>query len=648
MRLKSVFISQYKNLRNFSLDFDGASFIDVFVGKNGSGKSNLFEALIEIFRHLVEFGGSENPIGFDYRIRYEIGGNETSIAWENENLTINGRTRKTLGSTPLPDNILVYYSGHNDTVKQLIDRYETVFRRRIKGADLTESRRFYGIGQDYKSLLLAMLLMQPEGNTAREYVRQKLGIERLGLPIPGTNALTEPVVRLTLLRPTYALGKSEFNIEANDESDRYWKTAGITKDFLNILTLCVESTPGNLTVNQGYFPADGTDYYVLYLSLRKLQAQFQNLRPQNVFRMFDNLKTLGMLAEISIPLRLVDGSDGDIGFFSDGQFQSVYIYAIAELFKDRNCLTLLDEPDAFLHPEWQFEFLKQVFEISEAATAKNHVLLSSHSAVTLIPHERTKIKFFDISANLVNCYELPKRVAIQKLSANLIKYSEQEQLLSIINAIQIEKKPVLFTEGSTDPLIIKEAWARLCAEDMPFIPFYAFSCTYIKQLLTDNRIHQEMGGLPVFALFDFDEAYNQWNGLNGTVLQDDPFQGKIKKWQEGESYAFMLPIPNNARIRAQSVHPATGQTFGGSSCCAIEHLFYGAAGAAAYFVDEPCAGGSRIVFKSDGDKTAFAKEVVPTLPDVCFQPLKPMFEFIAGKCVELTPVAAAPRRRRGR
>jgi recombinational DNA repair ATPase RecF len=49
MRLKSVFVSQYKNLKNFTLGFDGASFIAVFVGKNGSGKSNLFEALIEIF-----------------------------------------------------------------------------------------------------------------------------------------------------------------------------------------------------------------------------------------------------------------------------------------------------------------------------------------------------------------------------------------------------------------------------------------------------------------------------------------------------------------------------------------------------------------------------------------------------------------------
>ncbi|WP_153531604.1 AAA family ATPase, partial [Pseudomonas aeruginosa] len=39
MRLTSLTISQYKNLQDFSLSFDSSSFIDVFVGKNGSGKS---------------------------------------------------------------------------------------------------------------------------------------------------------------------------------------------------------------------------------------------------------------------------------------------------------------------------------------------------------------------------------------------------------------------------------------------------------------------------------------------------------------------------------------------------------------------------------------------------------------------------------
>jgi len=35
MRLKLIFINDYKKLQNFKLSFHGASFIHVFVGKNG-------------------------------------------------------------------------------------------------------------------------------------------------------------------------------------------------------------------------------------------------------------------------------------------------------------------------------------------------------------------------------------------------------------------------------------------------------------------------------------------------------------------------------------------------------------------------------------------------------------------------------------
>ena len=64
MRLKHITISEYKNLKDFSLDFEGESFLDVFVGKNGTGKSNLFEALIEIFRQLYENG--YDKLNFDF------------------------------------------------------------------------------------------------------------------------------------------------------------------------------------------------------------------------------------------------------------------------------------------------------------------------------------------------------------------------------------------------------------------------------------------------------------------------------------------------------------------------------------------------------------------------------------------------------
>ena len=532
----------------------------------------------------------------------------------------------------MPDNLLIYYSGHNSTVGDLIAHYTNEFRERIRRAGPGEGRWFLGIGPEYKSLLLAMLLLLPEDNPARKYVLDKLQVERLGVSVPGGNDTTEPVIRLVLERPEYAKDK-RFDIEQNDESDRYWKADGIVRQFLDGLTHCEVRLSERFTIGEGYIGTE--ERYVLHLSLERFRREFGERGALWLFQQFDNLKTIGMLAEISVPLRLKGGADGNVQFFSDGQFQTIYIYAITELFKESNCLMLLDEPDAFLHPEWQYQFLKQVIQIREHTAPKNHLLMSSHSAITLIPHDREKIRFFDIKNNSVHCFEASKRYAIERLSAELIRYSEQEKLLSIFRTIQIKKKPVLFTEGTTDALILNEAWRRIYGEqEIPFIPFYAFSFTYIKQLLTDDRIYAEMGKLPVFSLFDFDEAFNAWKGLKGEVLQQDPFKGLIKKCEGRNAYAIMIPVPKNEAVMKQSIrNRATGATFGGASCCCIEHLFYGIPETAAYFEDEPCPGGSKVVFRSDSFKTKFAEEIVNTLPNACFKPLKPIFDFIAEKCV---------------
>lgn len=354
MRLKSLYIGQYKNLRDFTLTFDGDSFIDVFVGRNGTGKSNLFEALIEIFRHIYEYDKTREEIDFNYRIAFENVGRQTEIGWTSGRLDINGRKRKTIGKTPLPENMLIYYSGHNDTVKDLVEKYETTFRRRIKTADIKDSRKFIGIGPAYKELLLAALLMQPADNKARQFVCRKLGIQ---------NVASE--VRLVLDRPFYA-DNTRFDIELNDETDRYWKPEGVTRTFLDRLSKCISRATESPLRSEGYFASQ--DRYILYFNIEKIQQEFMDLSSQELFRQFDNLKTLEMLKEISIPITLEGGTEATIAQFSDGQFQSIYIYSIIELFKDRNCITLLDEPDAFLHPEWQFDFLKQVFEITDTAS----------------------------------------------------------------------------------------------------------------------------------------------------------------------------------------------------------------------------------------------------------------------------------------
>jgi predicted ATPase len=617
MRLKSVYIGQYKNLRDFTLTFDGTSFIEVFVGKNGTGKSNLFEALIEIFRHIVEFGRENTDLDFNYRLVYEIDGTETEIAWNSGTLRINGKERKTIGKTPLPDNVLIYYSGHNDTVAGLVEQYESAFRRRIKRADFDEARYFIGIGPEYKELLLAALLIQPETNKAREFIRQKLTIETIA-----------PEVRLVLARPPYA-ANSRFDIEYNDESDRYWKPEGITKTFLDRLSNCISTAVGGLVRSEGYFPSE--DRYMLYFDIARIQQEFADLSAQELFRQFDNLKTLGLLAEISIPLKLAGGVDATIAHFSDGQFQSVYIYSIVELFKDRDCITLLDEPDSFLHPEWQFDFLKQVFEITDTAARNNHVLMSSHSAATLCSLEEQNISLFKIEDSAVSCSKRSKKELIHELSDSFIQYSEDESKLLIDNVIRSSLRPILFVEGPSDVSILNTAHKKLYpAEDISVLIQDAFDRGFIKILLARNEVFATYPDKQFFALFDFDDAYEDWRDLGGESQVTDIGLGLCRKLVDKNAHTFLLPVPDNA-LRGQVWDEANPiEKIKPKPHYCVEHIFWGVEGMEGWFRTDDKTG--QVRFKGDKHKVKFAKEVVPKLDAACFEIFRPMFEFIKSKC----------------
>lgn len=618
MRLRSLYVGQYKNLRDFSLTFDGSSFIDVFVGKNGTGKSNLFEAFIEIFRHLVEYDRDNLECDFNYRIGFEIDGNITEIGWNSGKLTINDKARKTIGKTLLPDNVLIYYSGHNDTVARLVDQYEKTFRNRIKRADFDEARYFIGIGPEYKELLLTVLLIQSDTSKARQFICQKLGIEIVGSE-----------VKMALERPAYA-SDSRFDIEFNDETDRYWQPEGITKIFLDRLHSCINTATGSPVRSEGYF-AD-PDRYILYFGIEKIRQEFSDLSPQELFRQFDNLKTLGMLAEITVPVQLTSGVDATIAHFSDGQFQSVYIYSIVELFKNRNCIILLDEPDSFLHPEWQSDFLKQVSEITDTTAKNSHLLMSSHSASTIINANDSIINLFELDGSNVTSKKVTKADVIKSLSAGLISFSESEARLNIHHVLKNTTGAVLFTEGITDEMILETAWSKLYpTNERNFEIQNAFSCGFLRNLIKDNALYQNHPGRTFFSVFDFDEAYNDWNQL-GQNVQTDPCQCLVKKHKVHDSYAMLLPVPASGQIRNQVINPHTSGNYGNRSLLTIELLFHGVPSLDQYFVVDTERTDNFIRFVSDGQKVAFAKDIVPTLDPNCFEVFRPLFEFVIGKC----------------
>lgn len=616
MRLKHLFISEYKNLKDFAINFDSDSFIEVFVGKNGTGKSNFFEALIEITRHLYEHDQDKTTGCFDYRIRYEIDGVETDIVWEKGLFKINEQERKTLSSVPLPDNTLIYYSGHNKTVADLVDKYEVNFRRRIKGANIGDSPKFIGIGTEYKQLLLALLLLQKPEMKSREYVTQRLEISSVG-----------DEIIFVLNRPAYANGRlKELKVSAIEHFDvrtHYWGADGITLDFLNNLISCIkgEFNHTNLYDSQ-------KDIYVISINIKLFQEKFSDTNITDIFRQFDNLKILGMLGEIEVPIKLNSGLDSTIAHFSDGQFQSIYIYSIVEIFKDKNCLTLLDEPDAFLHPEWQFGFLKQVFEITETSAKNIHVLMTSHSASTLCSLEEQRISLFKLENSSVSHSKHSKKSIIRELSDSFIEYSEDEGKLLIDNVIRSSQRPILFVEGPSDVSILNTAYKKLFPkEEIPILIQDAFDRGFIRTLLARDEIFRIYPQKLFFSLFDFDDAYDDWRELNGDMEVNEISNGLCKKLKDKNAYVFLLPIPKNELMKQVWDEDNPIEKIKPNPRFCIEHIFWGNKKVDDLF--KPNQRNDQIIFK--GDKIKFAREVVPTLDEACFETLRPMFNFIKTK-----------------
>lgn len=620
MRLKHVYISEYKNLKSFTINFEGDAFLEVFVGKNGTGKSNFFEAILEIFKHLSE---EEYPISFNYVISYEINEEEIFLEWKDVNWIDKEEQVIVPNQFKLPENILVYYSGHNITISKLLkssnENHKKLLDKNRKNENLLSevTRRFTGIDVQYKSLLLSILLLQDETNKAKKFIEDKLGIVSI-----------DNEIRIDFKRPEYAAAKDKFEFDEFDETKRFWSPEGYFKTLLKQIWE-IDKFDYKGTRDEGKI---NNDEYILYKSFSKFQEAFNTYSPLELFIAFDNLKTIGYLNDIKIKITLVSGTIINIDQFSDGQFQSIYIYALTELFKDKNCITLLDEPDSFLHPEWQHKFLTQVYDISHESAKTNHVLMSSHSAVTLVGDHEKKVNLFRIHNNDLECHKVGKGFAVNQLSSHLFKVNYEKQILSIMHT-HSQNKAILFTEGFSDPIVLYEAWSRLYDVEIPFDISFGFGCEYLRKILTSDKFQAEMNGKPIFGLFDFDEAYNHWQSIkmDGELVEKNPFNGLVKKVLDKNSYAFLIPIPEIPEIINQVIDDrAFNTTFKHESKVEMEHLFYSETTSNKFKIKNG-SGGAKIIEISDSAKMEFAQEIIPQLGNEHFEIFRPMFDLIISR-----------------
>ncbi len=110
MKLKKLYIEEFKNLDRFTLDFSNNDGLTVLIGNNGSGKSNILEAISMIF---IDLKAQNNDYALNYTLEYEIENKQIKIEnyCSSRRFTIDGIENETLNKDYLPQRIIACYSG---------------------------------------------------------------------------------------------------------------------------------------------------------------------------------------------------------------------------------------------------------------------------------------------------------------------------------------------------------------------------------------------------------------------------------------------------------------------------------------------------------------------------------------------------------
>jgi len=132
MRLNKLYIEGFKNLDEFTLDFSNNDGLTVLIGNNGSGKSNILEAISMIF---IDLKAENNNYGLNYTLEYEIENKQIKIDnyCESRIFTIDDEESQNLKKEYLPQQVIACYSGE---VTRLWDIYREHYfnnnRKKIK------------------------------------------------------------------------------------------------------------------------------------------------------------------------------------------------------------------------------------------------------------------------------------------------------------------------------------------------------------------------------------------------------------------------------------------------------------------------------------------------------------------------------------
>ncbi len=355
MRITKLYIKSFKNLQDFTWELNPEYPVAVIVGKNASGKSNLLEAILMIFIEAQrDIENKFEGFPFEFEINYQFGSKDTfdleqiSITYEKNSFVCikNDKTIDPLDA--LPNKIVSYYAGISERMLGIIKDYVKDKKNPNRPFNIIHSETIH-----YKFALLALLASK---DTSKRAFLEKFNINEF--------------VILTL-----KIQKPDYTLLGDPKKENYWSASLNLTTFFNRL---VQNNNGNVDSKEEYHITLNN------IGLEELmKLEIIDNKELKLFDLFSLSYASGYIQDIDVRFKKKGIEDVLIfELLSEGEKQKMGIQGAVELFLDIKTLFLLDEPDAFAHPSWQWEFVPELQKTLTNGSSSQAVFVT-HSPLVL-------------------------------------------------------------------------------------------------------------------------------------------------------------------------------------------------------------------------------------------------------------------------
>ncbi len=484
-RLKKLWVENYKNLKNFTIDFTDGDGFSMLIGNNGSGKSNVLEVISGIFhdaRKVDNFSLASN-----YCIEYTIDNIEISIEKRGgrRQFKVSDVTIKHIEfiSTYIPKNVVAIYSGEE---LRLWTTYFAPYYKQYLGnitnpSRYTQNMYLAFINRFYWNIALFVMLLS-NSNDIENFIKNTLKIhviDRIGLTFD---------IKKISTTENQLLHAFLYKINPNNESEIDFNL----KDLKTLMLDYTEQEVFNLLV-QAHMP-----------KINKLIKGIEIV--------FNNGLTTSALSE--------------------GEKKFILVQATLEFLSDERTLLLFDEPDSHVNEAKKnsMYYLMQNYE-------QPQIIMTTHSpTLTKIANSNEKLilqKDENGSASVIPCSDIE---ALEKISDGLWAANAESILF-------ISQKPLVLVEGIGDINYINQA-INVLNQDEP--KYKTLDCEFLLFGGTGNAFHFIEKITPcisrnrkIIVIFDRDDAGK--TGMAKCITNEQLDKQSSHTYNKDNFYFFMLP-----------------------------------------------------------------------------------------------------------